>query len=62
MRELTMKLTRRMMMGVAMGGYLLSAGAAMAKTDLTFWSWRQEDRPSTTTSSRSFRRRNLTSR
>lgn len=44
MRELTMKLTRRMMMGVAMGGYLLSAGAAMAKTELTFWSWRQEDK------------------
>src|SRR6476661_3783020 len=44
MRGLTMKLTRRMMMGVAMGGYLLSAGAAMAKTDLTFWSWRTEDK------------------
>src|SRR6478609_682416 len=43
-RELTMKLTRRMMMGVAMGGYLISAGAAMAKTDLTFWSWRTEDK------------------
>ena len=39
-----MKLTRRMMMGVAMGGYLISAGAAMAKTDLTFWSWRTEDK------------------
>ena len=44
MRELTMKLTRRAMMGVAMGGYLLSAGAAVAKTELTFWSWRQEDK------------------
>ena len=44
MRELKMKLTRRMLMGAAMGGYLLSAGAAMAKTELTFWSWRQEDK------------------
>ena len=42
MRELTM-LTRRVMMGVVMGGYLL-AGAAMAQTELTFWSWRQEDK------------------
>src|SRR3954464_13705444 len=41
----TMKLTRRILMGIAMGGFLAStAGAAMAKTDLTFWSWRQEDR------------------
>src|SRR3954463_2818318 len=41
----TMKLTRRILMGIAMGGLLASsAGAAMAKTDLTFWSWRQEDR------------------
>ncbi|HLM41952.1 MAG TPA: extracellular solute-binding protein [Microvirga sp.] len=39
-----MTLTRRMLMGAAVGGYLLSAGAAMAKTELTFWSWRQEDR------------------
>src|SRR4028118_87866 len=44
MKDLTMTLTRRMLMGAAMGGYLLSAGAAMAKTELTFWSWRQEDR------------------
>jgi raffinose/stachyose/melibiose transport system substrate-binding protein len=32
-------------MGAVMGGFLAStAGAAMAKTDLTFWSWRQEDK------------------
>jgi len=39
-----MKLTRRILMGAAIGGYILSAGAAMAKTELTFWSWRQEDK------------------
>ena len=32
-------------MGAVIGGFMAStAGAAMAKTDLTFWSWRQEDR------------------
>ncbi|NIX76384.1 extracellular solute-binding protein [Microvirga terricola] len=39
-----MKLTRRILMGAAVGGYLLSGAAAMAKTELTFWSWRQEDK------------------
>ena len=39
-----MRLTRRILLGAALGGYFLSAGAAMAKTELTFWSWRQEDR------------------
>ena len=44
MREHKMKLTRRILMGAAVGGYLLSTAAAMAKTELTFWSWRQEDK------------------
>jgi raffinose/stachyose/melibiose transport system substrate-binding protein len=44
MREFKMKLTRRILIGAAVGGYLLSTGAAMAKTELTFWSWRQEDK------------------
>ena len=45
MRETTMKLTRRILMGAAAGSLLLSGTAAMAQqTELTFWSWRQEDR------------------
>ena len=44
MRELTMKLTRRILMGAAAGSFLLSGTAAMAQTELTFWSWRQEDK------------------
>ncbi|MDF2689821.1 MAG: sugar transporter substrate-binding protein, partial [Microvirga sp.] len=40
-----MKLTRRILMGAAAGSLLLSSGAAMAQqTELTFWSWRQEDK------------------
>ncbi len=39
-----MKLTRRILMGAAAGSFLLSGTAAMAQTELTFWSWRQEDK------------------
>ena len=39
-----MKLTRRILMGAAAGSFLLSPDAAMAQTELTFWSWRQEDK------------------
>lgn len=40
-----MKLTRRILMGAAAGSLLFSATAAMAqKAELTFWSWRQEDK------------------
>ena len=31
-------------MGAAAGSFLLSGTAAMAQTELTFWSWRQEDK------------------
>ncbi len=45
MREPTMKLTRRILMGAAAGSFLFSGTAAMAQqTELTFWSWRQEDK------------------